>query len=88
MKVGAAMLRASAARYLFAEVKSPTLVCASGMRVAGQGVWLACQVGGIRRIIVPEELGYPSNDFSRIGPQPSTFSVWWSKIAWQGRVAR
>lgn len=30
--------------------------------------------GSVRRIIVPEELGYPNNDFTRSGPQPSTFS--------------
>lgn len=34
------------------------------------------RVGGIRRIIVPEELGYPDNDFSKgIGPAPLTFAV-------------
>lgn len=32
------------------------------------------QVGGIRRIVVPVELGYPENDFSKIGPAPTTFS--------------
>ncbi|XP_020106368.1 peptidyl-prolyl cis-trans isomerase FKBP19, chloroplastic [Ananas comosus] len=30
--------------------------------------------GGIRRIIVPPELGYPDNDFNRLGPRPTTFS--------------
>eukprot|EP00887_Chlorella_sp_A99_P005544 scaffold1.g5544.t1 len=31
--------------------------------------------GGIRRIIVPVELGYPQQDFNRgVGPVPSTFS--------------
>lgn len=35
---------------------------------------IACQVGGIRRIIVPVELGYPDNDFNKAGPKPSTFS--------------
>jgi len=29
---------------------------------------------GIRRIIVPEEIGYPRDGFQRIGPKPSTFS--------------
>jgi FKBP-type peptidyl-prolyl cis-trans isomerase len=34
------------------------------------------RVGGIRRIIVPEELGYPDNDFSKgVGPAPLTFAV-------------
>nr|GLL43993.1 peptidyl-prolyl cis-trans isomerase FKBP19, chloroplastic [Ipomoea trifida] len=31
-------------------------------------------VGGIRRIIVPPELGYPDNDFNKKGPRPLTFS--------------
>ena len=31
--------------------------------------------GGIRRIVVPLELGYPNNDFSKTGPKPTTFSV-------------
>ena len=33
------------------------------------------QVGGIRRIIVPVELGYPNNDMNALGPRPLTFSV-------------
>jgi hypothetical protein len=33
------------------------------------------QVGGIRRIIVPVELGYPNGDFKKLGPKPSTFAV-------------
>lgn len=32
------------------------------------------KVGGIRRIIVPVELGYPNNDFKKVGPSPTTFS--------------
>lgn len=32
------------------------------------------QPGGIRRIIVPEEIGYPADGFARIGPKPSSFS--------------
>ncbi|KAF8071220.1 FKBP19 [Scenedesmus sp. PABB004] len=32
------------------------------------------RVGGIRRIIVPVELGYPGNDYKRQGPRPTTFS--------------
>ena len=31
--------------------------------------------GGIRRIVVPVELGYPNNDMNALGPSPSTFSV-------------
>lgn len=30
--------------------------------------------GGIRRIVVPVELGYPDNDFNKRGPKPSSFS--------------
>lgn len=30
--------------------------------------------GGIRRVIVPEELGYPKGGFKTVGPKPSTFS--------------
>lgn len=36
---------------------------------------LACKVGGIRRIVVPVELGYPDNDYKKQGPKPSTFAV-------------
>ena len=46
---------------------------------------LALQVGGIRRIIVPVELGYPDNDFNKLGPKPSTFSGerrWAPAAAW------
>ncbi|KIZ00309.1 hpeptidyl-prolyl cis-trans isomerase,FKBP-type [Monoraphidium neglectum] len=32
------------------------------------------KVGGIRRIIVPVELGYPNGDFKKLGPKPSTFA--------------
>ncbi|PSS13729.1 Peptidyl-prolyl cis-trans isomerase [Actinidia chinensis var. chinensis] len=31
-------------------------------------------LGGIRRIIVPPDLGYPDNDFNKMGPRPTTFS--------------
>ena len=31
--------------------------------------------GGIRRIIVPSDLGYPDNDYGKAGPKPTTFSV-------------
>ncbi|XP_047332166.1 peptidyl-prolyl cis-trans isomerase FKBP19, chloroplastic [Impatiens glandulifera] len=31
-------------------------------------------IGGVRRIIVPPELGYPDNDFNKLGPRPTTFS--------------
>lgn len=33
------------------------------------------QPGGIRRIVVPEELGYPDYDWRKQGPGPSTFAV-------------
>lgn len=33
------------------------------------------QVGGIRRIVVPVELGYPDNNYRKQGPKPTTFSV-------------
>eukprot|EP00850_Spirogloea_muscicola_P023816 SM000391S15181 [mRNA] locus=s391:16643:18587:+ [translate_table: standard] len=32
------------------------------------------RVGGIRRLIVPPDIGYPDNDFSKAGPRPMTFS--------------
>eukprot|EP00879_Flechtneria_rotunda_P009077 GHRR01009504.1.p1 GENE.GHRR01009504.1~~GHRR01009504.1.p1 ORF type:complete len:268 (+),score=68.52 GHRR01009504.1:109-912(+) len=32
------------------------------------------KVGGIRRIVVPVELGYPNNDYKKQGPKPTTFS--------------
>ena len=31
--------------------------------------------GGIRRIVVPVELGYPDNNMNALGPSPTTFSV-------------
>ena len=33
------------------------------------------KVGGIRRLIVEPELGYPDGDFRKAGPQPGTFAV-------------
>ncbi|KAK9857988.1 hypothetical protein WJX84_004054 [Apatococcus fuscideae] len=32
------------------------------------------KIGGIRRIVVPPEIGYPDNDFRKQGPVPTTFS--------------
>ncbi|KAH9658471.1 peptidyl-prolyl cis-trans isomerase FKBP19 [Citrus sinensis] len=31
-------------------------------------------LGGVRRIIVPPEIGYPENDYNKSGPRPTTFS--------------
>ena len=28
------------------------------------------RAGGIRRVVVPVELGYPENDFNKAGPKP------------------
>jgi hypothetical protein len=36
---------------------------------------LSMREGGIRRIVVPVELGYPGNDMNALGPSPTTFSV-------------
>ncbi|PSC76101.1 ER lumen -retaining receptor [Micractinium conductrix] len=47
---------------------SNTVIPAFEEAVAGM------QVGGIRRIIVPVELGYPDNDYNKLGPKPTTFS--------------
>ncbi|EMS65009.1 putative FKBP-type peptidyl-prolyl cis-trans isomerase 7, chloroplastic [Triticum urartu] len=30
--------------------------------------------GGVRRIIVPPDIGYPDNDLNKLGPKPTTFS--------------
>ena len=32
------------------------------------------RVGGVRRAVVPVELGYPDGEFSKVGPKPSNFS--------------
>mmetsp|Transcript_6021 Transcript_6021/g.17238 ORF Transcript_6021/g.17238 Transcript_6021/m.17238 type:complete len:254 (-) Transcript_6021:259-1020(-) len=32
------------------------------------------QEGGVRRVIVPEELGYPNGSYQAVGPKPSNFS--------------
>lgn len=34
----------------------------------------ALQVGGIRRIVVPQEIGYPDDNWRSKGPKPSTFA--------------
>ncbi len=33
------------------------------------------QVGGIRRVVVPLELGYPQDNWRKLGPKPTTFAV-------------
>jgi len=33
------------------------------------------KLGGIRRIIVPTDIGYPDNDWKKKDPKPSTFAV-------------
>lgn len=32
------------------------------------------RVGGVRRVVVPVELGYPNGEFDRVGPKPGSFS--------------
>mmetsp|Transcript_2615 Transcript_2615/g.4300 ORF Transcript_2615/g.4300 Transcript_2615/m.4300 type:complete len:85 (+) Transcript_2615:872-1126(+) len=32
------------------------------------------KLGGIRRIIVPTDIGYPDNDWKKKDPKPSTFA--------------
>ena len=46
------------------------LPAANAVEEAVQGM----SAGGIRRIIVPEEIGYPADGYRTIGPKPSTFS--------------
>ncbi|MEW5312759.1 MAG: hypothetical protein WDW38_004368 [Sanguina aurantia] len=41
---------------------------------AFQEAILGMKVGGIRRLIVPRELGYPKDDWRAAGPPPTTFS--------------
>ena len=36
---------------------------------------MSMREGGIRRIVVPVELGYPDNNMNALGPSPTTFSV-------------
>jgi hypothetical protein len=48
--------------------EDPSVIPAFREAVAGM------KEGGIRRIIVPVELGYPNNDLNKAGPAPSTFS--------------
>ncbi|KAF5194586.1 Peptidylprolyl isomerase [Thalictrum thalictroides] len=47
---------------------SGTVIPAFEEAVAGMAL------GGIRRIIVPPELGYLDNDVNKLGPRPTTFS--------------
>lgn len=46
----------------------PSVIPAFNEAVAGM------KVGGIRRIIVPSEIGYPNNDYKKGKPSPATFS--------------
>ena len=50
------------------KIGDPGVVPAFNEAVAGM------RVGGVRRIIVPPEIGYPGNELKAAAPAPSTFS--------------
>ena len=51
------------------KIGDPKVIPAFNEVVAGM------KVGGFRRVIVPQEMGYPENDYRKGDPAPSTFSV-------------
>lgn len=40
-----------------------------------QEAMIGMKPGGVRRIIIPDYLGYPDNDFKTYAPKPTTFAV-------------
>lgn len=54
--------------YFRFQLGDPSVIPAFNEAVAGM------KVGGVRRIIVPVEIGYPDNELSKGQPAPTTFS--------------
>jgi FKBP-type peptidyl-prolyl cis-trans isomerase len=55
----------------FLRIQYGTTKLIPGVQLALSGM----KVGGIRRVIVPESLGYPNGDYKNWQPSPTTFAV-------------